>query len=131
LRDGKFDGFAAINRICATVAERYGIFLQVNLPPGRTISLETIGHQDLSILVHRERQKFEGVTLEEIQKSLQPLNPISVDNTGFGYEGLRIRVVGGRIDLLPGGVHLWCLITPQVLSFLDWLFPHAYGLNPA
>lgn len=130
LNEGKFEGFAAINRIASTVAEKYGVFIQVNFPPGRSIQVENVGHRDLSILVRKERQKLEGTTLEELKRALQLLNPVSYDSAGFGYEGLRVRLDEGRIDVLPGGVHLWCRISPEVLSFLDWLFQHSYGLKP-
>ena len=130
LREGKFEGFAAINRIASSVAEKYGVFMQVNFPPGRSIQLEKVGHRDLSILVHKERRKLEGVTIEDLKKAVQLLKPMSYDSTGFGYEGLKVKLAEGRIDVLPGGVHIWCLITPEVFAFLDWLFLHAYGLSP-
>ena len=131
LEEGKFEGFAAINRIAQGIAVKWGIMIQLNFPPGREITLDRVGHRDLSILVHKERRKFEGVTREQLEEAFQQLEPISVDNTGFGYEGYKIKLSNGRIDCLPGGVHIWCEMTPRVLSFLDWLFANAYGLKPS
>ncbi len=120
-----------MNRIAAEVGRRWGVFLQLNFPPGRTLKdVNTLGRRDLTILVHRDRKKFENVTEQDLKGALQPLNPVSFENAGFGYEGLRVRLPSGRIDCLPGGVHLWVEIGPEVLAFLDWLFVNAYGLNP-
>ncbi len=126
----KLEGFWSINRIAARVGDKWGVFLQVNFPPGRSIrNLEKIGRRDLSILAHRDRRSFQGITEEELKEAFQALNPISYDSAGFGYEGFRVKLASGRIDILPGGVHLWCDITPDVSRFLDWLFTHAYGLK--
>ncbi len=88
-----------------------------------------VGHRDLSILVHKERRSFQGVTQDELKEGFRLLDPVSYENTGFGYEGFKVKLASGRIDILPGGVHLWCEITPEILRFLDWLFINAYGLN--
>ncbi len=131
LDERKLEGFWSINRIAARVGDKWGVFLQVNFPPGRSIvNLERLGHRDLSILVHRERHSFEGTTEEELKDALRDLNPVSYDSAGFGYEGFRVKLASGRIDVLPGEVHLWCEITPEISKFLDWLFTHAYGLEP-
>jgi len=130
LNEAKLEGFWAINRIAARVGDKWGVFIQVNFPPGRSIrNLEKLGHQDLSILVHRERRSFQGITEEELKEAFRALNPVSYDSTGFGYEGFRVKLASGRIDILPGGIHIWCEITPEVCKFLDWLFIQAYGLQ--
>jgi hypothetical protein len=130
LREGKFEGFAAINRIASGVAAKWGIMIQVNFPPGQEIVPGKVGRRDLSILVHKERRRFEGVSTEQLNEAFRKLAPVSVDNTGYGYEGYKIRLPKGRIDCLPGGVHIWCEITPEVSNFLDWLFTEAFGLKP-
>lgn len=131
MEDGKLEAYTIINRIASEVGRRWDIFLQVNFPPGRSMrKVAQVGHRDLSILVHKERRRFEGVTEEGVKEAFRPLNPVSYDATGFGYEGIRVKLASGKIDCLPGGVHLWCEVTPQVLSLLDWLFIHAYGLKP-
>jgi len=131
LSNGKPQAFEAINKVAFEVGERHGVFLQVNSPPGRSLTnTKDLAHRDLSLLVHRDRKKFQGTTEEELKKALQPLSPISFDSAGFGYEGFKVRLASGRIDCLPGGVHLWCEVTPELLRFLDWLFEHAYQRKP-
>jgi len=127
LSHGRTLAFEAINKVAFDVGERHGVFLQVNFPPGRALnSTKGVGRRDLSLLVHRDRKQFQGITEQELKKALQSLSPISFDSAGFGYEGFKVRFASGRIDCLPGGIHLWCDITPEVLRFLDWLFEHAY-----
>jgi len=130
LSHGRPQAFEVINRVAFEVGERHGVFLQVNFPPGRSLTnTKDVGRRDLSLLVHRDRRKFQGTTEQELMKAFQPLSPISFDSAGFGYEGFRVRFASGRIDCLPGGVHLWCEVTPEVLRFLDWLFEHAYQVR--
>jgi len=83
------------------------------------------------MLVFRDRKKFTDVSESEVKHTFDPLKPIAIDSAGFGYEGYRVRLSKGRIDFLPGGVHLWCEITPQILDVLDWLFANAYGMKQA
>ena len=131
LSQGKFQAFETINGIATEVGARWGVLLQVNFPPGQGFDIGELGRRNLSILVYRDRRKFEGVTEQELKEAFQPLEPLSFDSAGFGYEGFRIKIPSGRIDCLPGGVHLWCEITPQVLRFLEWLFQHAYQVEAA
>ena len=130
LAQGKTQAFERINRIASEVAAKWGVFLQLNFPPGQSLpDLEELGHRNISILVYRDRDKFEGITEQELKEAFRSLNPVSFDTAGFGYEGFRVELPTGRIACLPGGVHLWCDITPEVLRFLDWLFEHGYQLK--
>jgi len=82
------------------------------------------------MLIHRDRKEFQNVSEDEVKQAFKSLNPLSFDSAGFGYQGFRVRLSSGRIDCLPGGVHLWCEISPEVLNVLDWLFTKAYGMRP-
>lgn len=130
LPENPLQAFETINRIASQVAARHGVFLQLNFPPGQgSLSWSEIGHRDLSMLVHRDRKEFQNVSENEVKHAFKSLNPVSFDSAGFGYQGFRVRLRFGRIDCLPGGVHLWCEITPEVMSVLDWLFTNAYGMR--
>jgi hypothetical protein len=85
----------------------------------------------LTVLVFRDRKKFANVSESDVKRAFDPLNPTTIDSAGFGYEGFRVRLSNGRIDCLPGGVHLWCEITSQVLEVLDRVFANAYGMKHA
>jgi len=84
----------------------------------------------VSILVDKNRKKFEMITEDDVKLAIQPLSPQSFDAARFGHEGFRANLPTGHIDCLPSGVHLWCNITPEVLDFLDWIFVNGYGLSP-
>lgn len=130
--DDRIRAYEIINRIASDVGTKWGVFLQLNFPPGQSkFGSSTLGHRDLTMLVFRDRKKFADVSEIEIRHAFDRLSPIAIDSTGFGYEGLRVKLSNGRIDCLPGGVHLWCEITPQVLDVLDWIFANAYGMKPS
>jgi len=126
--DDRITAYEIINRIASDVGAKWGVFLQLNFPAGHAGS-SSLGHRDLTMLVFRDRKKFANVSESEVRRAFDRLNPTTIDNAGFGYEGFRIGLSNGRIDCLPGGVHLWCEITPQVLEILDWLFTNAYGMK--
>jgi hypothetical protein len=130
--DDRITAYEIINRIASDVGTKWGVFLQLNFPPGQSsFSSSNLGHRNLTILVFRDRKKFANVSESEVRGAFDPLNPTGIDSAGFGYEGFRVRLSNGRIDCLPGGVHLWCEISPDVLRVLDWLSINAYGLKPA
>jgi hypothetical protein len=130
--DNRITAYEIINRIASEVGTKWGVFLQLNFPPGQSsVNSSNLGHRNLTMLVFRDRKKFANVSESEVRRAFDPLNPTAIDSTGFGYEGFRVRLSNGRIDCLPGGVHLWCEITPEILGVLDWLFANAYGIKQA
>jgi len=38
-----------------------------------------------------------------------------------GKEGVKILSPQGRIEILPGSIHLWCRIDDNLVKFCDWL----------
>ena len=122
--------YEIVNRIASDVGAKWGVFIQLNFPPGQSgLTSSSLGHRNLTVLVFRDRKKFTDVSELEVRHAFDPLNPTAIEGAGFGYEGFRVKIPNGRIDCLPGGVHLWCEITPQVLEVLDWLFTNAYGMK--
>ena len=122
-------GFAMINDIAARVGARWGLIVQVNFPAGAKNARQSLGHENLSLLMEPGRKKFLYSTEAEVRRHLELLGSSRLDPIAGGYEGFQARLDSGRIDCLPGGVHLWCIITPQVLDFLDWIFTNAYGFT--
>ena len=43
-----------------------------------------------------------------------------------GKEGVRVIIKSGRLEVLPGSVHLWCRIDQPVKYFVDWLMDMVY-----
>ena len=128
--DDRITAYEIINRIASDVGTKWGVFIQLNFPPGQSnVSSSNLGHRNLTMLVFRDRKKFANVLESEVKHAFDPLSPTAIDSAGFGYEGFRVKLSNGRIDCLPGGVHLWCEITPEILEVLDWLFANAYGMK--
>ena len=128
--DARITAYEIVNRIASDVGTKWSVFIQLNFPPGQaSFSSSSLGHRNLTMLVFRDRKKFANVSESEVKHAFDPLNPTAIDSAGFGYEGLRVRLSNGRIDCLPGGVHLWCEITPEILGVLDWIFANAYGMK--
>lgn len=128
-QDDRIRAYEVINRIASDVGTKWGVFLQLNFPPGQSeVRSSVLGHRNLTMLVFRDRKKFADVSESEVKHAFDPLKPTSIDSAGFGYEGFRVKFSDGRIDCLPGGVHLWCEITSQVLEVLDWIFTNVYGM---
>ncbi len=130
-RDRTLRAFEIINWIASEVSERWSVLIQINFPPGQERpEAARIGRRNVSILVDKNRKRFESITEEDVKRAIQPLSLQSFDAARFGHEGFRANLPTGRIDCLPSGVHLWCDITPAVLEFLDWIFVNGYGLRP-
>ena len=130
LESNKLQAFSIINQIAYEVGQVYGILLQLNFPPGQLgPQFADLGHRDLSMIVHRGREKFAPVSEIEVKEAFKLLNPLVLEQVKHSQEGFHVRLSGGRIDCLPGAIHLWCEITPPILEVLDWLFTKAYGLS--
>lgn len=129
--DHSLRSFETINWVASEVGDRWGVLIQINFPPGmERPAASNIGRRNVSILVDKNRKRFEAVSEDDAKRAIEPLKPRSFDQARFGREGFRANLPSGRIDCLPSGVHLWCEITPEVLGFLDWLFVNGYGLKP-
>ncbi|HZY47875.1 MAG TPA: hypothetical protein VFE96_08785 [Candidatus Bathyarchaeia archaeon] len=129
--DRSLRAFETINWIASGVGERWGVLIQINFPPGQERpDVSRIGRRNVSILVDKNKKRFETISEEDIKKAVQSLNPRSFDPARFGQEGFRANLASGRIDCLASGVHLWCDITPEILEFLDWIFVTGYSLSP-
>jgi len=130
-QDHTLRAFEIINWIASEVSERWGVLIQINFPPGQERpTVSQVGRRNLSILVDKNRKKFEMITEDEVKQAAQRLSPLSFDPSRFGHEGFRAKLPSGLLDCLPSGVHLWCNITLEVLEFLDWIFVNGYGLKP-
>ena len=123
--------YAAVTELASHVGEKWNVTIQVNLPANRSRSLDLpVGHENLSLFVDSGKKKFVNVSEEDVRRRLEALGCKKFEPAAHGYEGFRASPVdSGMIICLPGAVHLWCTVTPEVLGFLDWLFGEAYGLK--
>lgn len=132
LESNKIQAFETINKIAYEVGQQHGVVLQLNFPPGHNrLGVNDLGHRNLSLIVHRGQEKFGSISEAEAKRIFEEFYPRTIEPVMSGREGFRVQFTGGRIDCLPGAVHLWCEITPIVLDTLDRLLTSAYGLSPS
>ena len=104
--------------------------LVVNFPhDGKILEYERYGTRDLSLIMDKGRTRF-PVPRERIKKEAARIDGASTEDAYMyeGKEGVRVRTPGGRIDVLPHSLHVWCEFGPQVCRFCDWLLREVYGL---
>ncbi|MBO0888662.1 hypothetical protein J2P12_06140 [Candidatus Bathyarchaeota archaeon] len=126
----KIRAYEVVNRISDEVGQRHGVILMLSFPPGQyPPKLKGLGHRDLSLLVQRGKEKFGPVSQLEVKRTFEKLKPLRFETLIPNQEGFKAWLSNGVIDCLPGGIHIWCEITPSLLEVLDWLFMNAYGLQ--
>src|SRR5260370_14908431 len=101
-RDRTLRAFEIINSIASEVSERWGVLMKINFPPGQERPVAArIGRRNVSILVDKNRKKFETITEADIKRAIHLLHPQSFDLARFCHEGFRANLSTGRIDWLP------------------------------
>jgi hypothetical protein len=61
-------------------------------------------------------------------QAIKVLDTIRVEDAYMyeGKEGVRVITKSGRLEVLPGSVHLWCRIDQPVKYYVDWLMDMVY-----
>lgn len=122
--------YAKITEMGRTVGKKYEMDLIVNFPKeGRIEEFEMYGRRDLSLIIDMTKTNF------PIERSLiksRAEEVISGSRTEDAYmyegkEGVKVFFDGGRIDVLPHSLHIWCEFTDEVTEFCDWLLASVYG----
>jgi hypothetical protein len=121
--------YQQINQISNFVGSRFQISLQLHFPNSSKIrDVNSYGTENIGIVVDKFRKTF-PISRETIkQKAEETLGVIKALDAYMyeGKEGLKIIMDSGRIEILPGSVHLWCNIDESVKSFMDWLMDEIY-----
>ena len=109
---------------------RYNITLQLHFPnPNKLKDVDSYASENISIVVDKFVKRFR-IPTESIRNNASKFlgnNIRAQDAYAYeGKEGLRIVSEKGRIELLPGSVHLWCKIDCNEIKFLDWLMENQY-----
>ena len=121
--------YQQINQISNFVGSRFQISLQLHFPNSSKIrEVNSYGTENIGIVVDKFRKTF-PISRETIKlKAEETLGVIKALDAYMyeGKEGLKIIMDSGRIEILPGSVHLWCNIDENVKSFMDWLMDEIY-----
>jgi hypothetical protein len=121
--------FARIDEIAHFVGKRYNLDLQLHFPDSRKISdFDSYGRENLGIIVDKFRKNF--IISREIVKSKAtatiPGARVLDAYMYEGKEGVRVILKNGRIEILPGSVHIWCLIDSYIENYINWLLDEVF-----
>jgi hypothetical protein len=108
------------------------VILNLHFPDRKKIyDVENYGTENLGLVVDKFRKRF-PIPREIIkQKAIEFLGNVTPQDAYMyeGKEGLKILMDKGRIEILPGSVHLWCTIDENLKKFCDWLMNEVLLVN--
>ena len=117
--------YSKINEIAQFVGSRYGIELRIHFPdPAKIYVFDSYGKENIGIVVDRFKKNF-SIPREKIKsKAIETIrDAIASDAYRYeGKEGLRISFKQGRIELLPGSIHIWSIIDNEIENYVNWIF---------
>jgi hypothetical protein len=117
--------YLKINEITQFVGSRYGIELRIHFPdPTKIYVLDSYGKENIGIVVDRFKKKF-SLPREIIKsKAIETIRDATASDAYMyeGKEGVRISFKQGRIELLPGSIHIWCSLDNEIENYVNWIF---------
>lgn len=125
--------YRKINEITQFVGSKYHLNLQIHFPDRRRLFLiDTYGTENLGIVFDKHRKQF-PIPRENIKKKALDTFSSSKAEDAYMYEGkegVRVTIAAGRMEILPGSIHLWCNVEEDnVKDYLDWLFENVYNFH--
>jgi hypothetical protein len=124
--------YSKINDIAQFVGSRYGIDLKLHFPdPSKIYVLDSYGSENIGIVVDRLKKNF-SISRELIKsKAIETIPGASVSDAYMyeGKEGVRILFNKGRLELLPGSIHIWSHIDKDVENYVNWILTNVLVKN--
>jgi hypothetical protein len=125
--------YQKVNEITQFVGSRYRLKLQIHFPDQRRLFvIDSYGTENLGIVFDKHRKQF-PIQRETIKKkALEILAPSKAEDAYMyeGKEGVRVTIAAGRLEILPGSIHLWCNVERDgVKEYVDWLFENVYSFD--
>ncbi len=124
--------YARITEIGFEVGRKYKIQLIVNFPQrGKIEDFDSYGMQDLSMIIDRQKKNFPIQRSIIKDKAKEIFGYIQIDDAYMyeGKEGVRVFPEGGRIDILPHSIHIWCKFDEKVTAYCNWLLINVYQMG--
>lgn len=117
--------YSKVNEIAQFVGSRYGIELRIHFPdPAKIYAVDSYGKENIGIVVDRFKKNF-SLPREIIKTKAIETIPHATASDAYMYEGkegVRISFKQGRIELLPGSIHIWCTLDREIEDYINWLF---------
>jgi hypothetical protein len=123
--------YQKVNELASFIGSRYNLSLQLHFPNSKKISdIDSYGTENIGIVVDKFRKTF-PITREEVKHMAIEIldNNVEAHDAYMyeGKEGVKIIFENGRIEVLPGSIHLWCKVDDEKLkNYVDWLMQNVY-----
>ncbi len=117
--------YSKLNEIAQFVGSRYGVELRLHFPDSaKILKFDSYGKENIGIVLDRFKKNF-SYPREQIKLKAIEMIPNATASDAYMYEGkegVRISFKTGRIELLPGSIHIWCTIDKDIEKFVNWIF---------
>ena len=121
--------YAKINELARFIGSRYQLDLRLQFPEqSKLFDVDSYGTENIGLIINKFRKTF-PIPREEVKlHAIKVLGDVQVQDAYMyeGKEGVRVITQNGRMEVLPGSVHLWCKIDQPVKSYVDWLMDIVY-----
>ncbi len=124
--------YQLVNQLVEFTGSRFNVTLNLHFPdPKKIYDVENYGTENLGLVVDKFRKSFPIPRQLIKQKAIEFLGDVTPQDAYMyeGKEGLKILIGEGRIEILPGSMHLWCRIDENLKKFCDWLMQEVYLNN--
>jgi hypothetical protein len=122
--------YQKINDLAYLTGSKYRVNLRLHFPDPKKISdLESYGTENIGMVVDSLRTVFPISRQEIKQKAIEIIGSLVTAQDAYMYkgkEGVKITLPRGRIEILPGSIHVWCQIDEKVKKYCDWLMQNVY-----
>jgi hypothetical protein len=121
--------YQLLNQLSEFTGSRYHVILNLHFPDSKKIyDVEDYGTENLSMVVDKFRKTFPIPRDSIKQKAVEFLGDVKPQDAYMyeGKEGLKILTPEGRIELLPGSIHLWCKVDENLKQFCDWIMQEVF-----
>ncbi len=129
LKKNPNSAYQLVNQLLEFTGARFQVTLNLHFPDSKKIyDVENYGTENLGLVVDKFRKRF-PIPREIIkQKAKDYLGSVTAQDAYMyeGKEGLKILFDEGRIEILPGSIHLWCKIDGNLKKFCDWLMQEVF-----
>ncbi|MDW0134026.1 MAG: hypothetical protein QOK88_00805 [Nitrososphaeraceae archaeon] len=132
LKKSPNSAYQYVNQLSEFTGSRYNVTLNLHFPdPKKIYDVENYGKENLGLVVDKFRKKFPIPRNIIKQKAMELLGNVTPQDAYMyeGKEGLKILSPQGRIEILPGSIHLWCKIDENLIKFCDWLMQQVFLIN--
>lgn len=124
--------YQLVNQLVEFTGSRFNVTLNLHFPdPKKIYDVENYGTENLGLVVDKFRKRFPIPRQLIKQKAIEFLGDVTPQDAYMyeGKEGLKIFIGEGRIEILPGSMHLWCRIDENLIKFCDWLMQEVFLNN--